>query len=282
MTEILVITGLSGAGRSQAADDLEDLGWFMVDNLPTEVLDKVVELGSRPGSWSRLGLVVRTTADPATVLDAIGRLRDQHRVRVLFLEASTTELVKRYGASRRKHPLDDGRSGIAETIERERSLLAAVKEAADVVIDTSVLTVHQLKQRIAELFGDGDTTTTMQVSVLSFGYKQGVPVDVDLVIDVRFLPNPHWIDELRPLTGLDDPVRDYVLGQPATAEFLRRFQHLLEMLLPAYAAEGKSYLSIAIGCTGGKHRSVAISETLADWLRLTGYQPRVTHRDLPQ
>ncbi len=280
MTDILVITGLSGAGRSQAADDLEDLGWFVVDNLPIELLDKIVELGSGTGALSKLGLVVGPTAEPSAVLDAIRRLRVAHRVRVLFLDAATPELVKRYGSSRRKHPLDDSSSGMAETIERERELLEPVKAEADLVVDTSDLNVHQLKALIYATFGEEHTRSTMQIAVTSFGYKQGIPLDVDLVMDVRFLPNPHWIEELRPQTGLDAPVREYVLGQPATNEFLHRFEHLLELLLPAYEAEGKSYLSIAIGCTGGRHRSVALTEELASWLRAMGHHPRVTHRDL--
>jgi len=280
VTDVLVITGLSGAGRSQAADVLEDLGWFVVDNLPIELLDKIVELGSGPGSFSRLGLVVGPTAAPAEVLQAIARLRMHHHVRVLFLDASTAELVKRYGSSRRKHPLDDGASGMAETIERERELLDPVKADADLVVDTTDLNVHQLKALVQETFGDEHHRATMQVAVTSFGYKQGIPLDVDLVIDVRFLPNPHWVEDLRPLTGLDTPVRDYVLDQPATSEFLQRFEHLLELLLPAYEHEGKSYLSLAVGCTGGRHRSVALAEELAAWLRTKGHRPRVTHRDL--
>ncbi len=280
MTDILVITGLSGAGRSQAADDLEDLGWFVVDNLPIELLDKIVELGSGTGAFSKLGLVVGPTASPSEVLDAIRRLRQAHRVRVVFLDASTPELVKRYGSSRRKHPLDDGNSGMTETIQRERELLEPVKAEADLVVDTSDLNVHQLKSLIYATFGDEHVRSTMQIAVTSFGYKHGIPLDVDLVMDVRFLPNPHWIEDLRPQTGLDAPVRDYVLGQPATGEFLHRFEHLLELLLPAYEAEGKSYLSVAIGCTGGRHRSVALTEELAAWLRAHGHRPRVTHRDL--
>jgi UPF0042 nucleotide-binding protein len=280
VTDVLVITGLSGAGRSQAADDLEDLGWFVVDNLPIELVDKIVELGSGPGSFSKLALVVGPTAEPSQVLDEIRRLRQHHRVRVLFLDAATPELVKRYGSSRRKHPLDDGGSGIAETIERERDLLEPVKAEADLVVDTSDLNVHQLKKLITATFGDEHHRSQMQIAVTSFGYKHGIPLDVDLVMDVRFLPNPHWVEELRPQTGLDEPVRDYVLHQPATAEFLQRFEHLLELLLPAYEAEGKSYLSLAIGCTGGRHRSVALAEELAAWLRTKGHRPRVTHRDL--
>jgi len=286
MTDILVITGLSGAGRSNAADDLEDLGWFVVDNLPVTLIDKIVELGSAsaagPAGFQRLALVVGPTADQGDVVVEIRRLRASgHRVHVLFLDASTPELVKRYGSTRRKHPLDEGNLGMTAAIERERTLLEPVKAEADLVIDTSSLTVHQLKARIADAFTSDQRDGAMQTAITSFGYKHGIPLDVDLVIDVRFLPNPHWIEDLRPLTGLDEPVRRYVMEQPATGEFLRRFEHLLELLVPAYASEGKSYLSIAIGCTGGQHRSVAITEELAAWFRRHGHQPRVTHRDLP-
>jgi len=284
VSDILVITGLSGAGRSSAADDLEDIGWFVVDNLPVTLIDKIVELSSNGvGSGiSRLALVVGPTADQAAVVGEIRRLRvSGHRVRVLFLDASTPELVKRYGSTRRKHPLDDG-AGITLAIERERAHLDQVKAEADLVLDTSALTVHQLKARMGDLFAPDTAEAAMQVAVTSFGYKHGIPIDVDLVMDVRFLPNPHWIDELRPLTGLDEPVRRYVLDQPATSEFLRRFEDLLELLVPAYVNEGKSYLSIAIGCTGGQHRSVAIAEELAQWFRREGHAPRVTHRDKPR
>jgi UPF0042 nucleotide-binding protein len=280
VTDVLVITGLSGAGRSQAADDLEDLGWFVVDNLPLELVDKLVELGSGKRPPSRLGLVIGPNSSAPELLATIARLRAEHRVIVLFLDASTPELVRRYGSTRRRHPLDDGASGMAATVERERSLLEPVKAAADLVVDTTGLNVHQLKSVIHETFAGRDAEEPMQIAVTSFGYKQGLPLDVDLVMDVRFLPNPHWIPELRPLTGLDPPVREYVFAQPATTEFLRRFENLLDLLLPAYAAEGKSYLSIAIGCTGGRHRSVALVEELAVWLRARGIRPRVTHRDV--
>jgi len=212
------------------------------------------------------------------VLEAVGRLRVHHFVRILFLDAATPVLVKRYGTSRRKHPLDDGSGGVADTIERERVLLEPVKAEADIVVDTSDLNVHQLKAFVAHTFGGSNVT--MQIAVTSFGFKHGSPLDADLVMDVRFLPNPHWVEELRPMTGLDAPVREYVMQQPATAEFLLRFEHLLDLLLPAYEAEGKSYLSLAVGCTGGRHRSVALVEELATWMRDRGHQPRVTHRDL--
>jgi UPF0042 nucleotide-binding protein len=280
VTDVLVITGLSGAGRSQSADVLEDLGWFVVDNLPIELLDKMVELGSLPGAASRLGLVIGPTAQPVDVLDAVRRLRGEHRVRILFLDAATSSLVQRYGSSRRKHPLDDGNGGVAAAIERERGLLELVKAEADLVVDTSHLNVHQLKALITESFGDDSRSSTMQVHITTFGYKHGLPLDVDVVLDVRFLPNPFWVEDLRPLSGLDEPVRRYVFDQPLTAEFLTRLERLLELLVPAYEAEGKSYLSIAIGCTGGQHRSVALAEALAPWFTAHGYPPRVTHRDL--
>ncbi len=280
MTDILVITGLSGAGRSQAADFLEDLGWFVVDNLPIELLDKIVELGTSTSSFDRLGLVAGPTTNPGALADAIARLRADHRVRVLYLDASTPELVKRYGSSRRKHPLDDGHSGIADSIERERQLLEPVKAAADLVVDTTELNVHQLKAIVVDSFSAETEAEAMKMAVTSFGFRHGIPLDVDLVMDVRFLPNPHWIEHLRPHTGLDPDVRDYVLGQPVTKEFLDRFESLLELLLPSYMAEGKSYLSIAIGCTGGHHRSVALAEEIASWLRAMGHRPRVTHRDI--
>jgi UPF0042 nucleotide-binding protein len=280
VTDILVITGLSGAGRSQAADFLEDLGWFVVDNLPIELLDKIVELGTSTSSFDRLGLVAGPTTNPGALADAIARLRADHRVRVLYLHASTPELVKRYGSSRRKHPLDDGHSGIADSIERERQLLEPVKAAADLVVDTTELNVHQLKAIVVDSFSAETEAEAMKIAVTSFGFRHGIPLDVDLVMDVRFLPNPHWIEHLRPHTGLDPDVRDYVLGQPVTKEFLGRFESLLELLLPSYMAEGKSYLSIAIGCTGGHHRSVALTEEIASWLRAMGHRPRVTHRDI--
>ncbi len=287
MADVLVITGLSGAGRSHAADFLEDMGWFVVDNLPVALMDKIIELGIGAGvgagtGYQQLCVVVGPTADQTDVVNEIRQLRNKgHRVRVLFLEASTPELVKRYGSTRRKHPLDDGAAAMTVAIERERALLDPVKAESDLIIDTTSLSVHQLKSRITDAFVNEADSAAMRTAITSFGFKHGIPLDVDLVMDVRFLPNPHWIEQLRPLSGLDEPVRCYVMDQPDTVDFLSRFEHLLELLLPAYANEGKSYLSIAIGCTGGQHRSVAISEELAVWMRAQGYQPRVSHRDLP-
>lgn len=281
MADVLLIAGLSGAGRSQAADDLEDLGWFVVDNMPIALIDKVVELAGTSVSYQQqLALVVGSPSHQTDAIGVVHRLRETgHRVRVLFLDASTPELVKRYGQTRRKHPLSTPDSSLEEAINRERALLESVKGAADLVIDTSQLNVHQLKSRIVELFSDDDQDS-MQLSLVSFGYKHGVPIDVDLVFDVRFLPNPHWDEDLRPMSGLDEPVRDFVLSQALTGEFLERLQSLFDLLLPAYRSEGKSYLTVAVGCTGGKHRSVAVVERLAEWLRSGGHHPRVTHRDI--
>jgi UPF0042 nucleotide-binding protein len=280
MSEFLVITGLSGAGRSQAADTFEDLGWFVIDNLPPALIGKVAELVQSPGSTTeRVALVVGTGQYFDELTGALEQLRGAtRRVRTLFLEASDEVLVRRYENTRRRHPMAEG-EGLHEGIQRERAVLDAVKAEADVVVDTSDLNVHQLRDRLLELFAR-DSGQSMQTSVVSFGYKHGLPLDVDLVLDCRFLPNPHWVDELRPLTGLDQPVRDYVLDQPDTKEFLSRMDELLELLLPAYVREGKSYLTLAVGCTGGNHRSVVIAEELAALLARRGFSPTVSHRDV--
>ncbi len=281
MNEFLVVAGMSGAGRSQAANHLEDLGWFVIDNMPPSLIPKVAELAGPGGRVERTALVVGTGYYHDEVLDAINELKaTSRRVRVLFLEAPTEVLVRRYEDTRRRHPLLGDNDSLTQAIEREREVLDQVKSEADVVIDTGDLTVHDLRSRIVDLFGDETADQLMRTTVSSFGYKHGLPRDVDLVLDCRFLPNPHWVEELRPLTGLDRPVRDYVLGQEATGEFLRRLDLLLDLLLPAYVKEGKSYLTIAMGCTGGHHRSVALAEELARRLRARGYRLSVQHRDV--
>ncbi len=281
MNEFIVITGLSGAGRSQAADSLEDLGWFVIDNLPPALIPKVSELASSEGSSiARVVLAVGTGPYHDEVLPALRALERQGvRLRIVFLEASTDVLVRRYESTRRRHPLAVDRS-LAGAIEAERLLLQPVKEQADVVVDTTELNVHQLRARMIDLFGADAPEIGMQTTVMSFGYKHGLPLDTDLVIDCRFLPNPHWVEDLRPQTGLDRPVRDYVMGQPVTSEFLEELTSLLELLLPAYVAEGKSYLTLALGCTGGHHRSVVIAEEIASRLSELGYDPKVSHRDI--
>jgi UPF0042 nucleotide-binding protein len=282
MSEFVIITGLSGAGRSQAADGLEDLGWFVIDNLPSELIPKVAELVRTPSSETpRVALVVGAGAHTPELLPSLAALRSSGaRVRQLYLDASTEVLVRRYESTRRRHPLLAAGEGLADAIERERALLEPVKAEADVVVDTSELNVHELHTRILGLFGEERSDVGMQTRVVSFGYKHGLPVDVDVVLDCRFLPNPHWIDELRPLTGLDEAVSRYVLEQEAAGEFVRRLDSLLALLLPAYVAEGKAYLTLAFGCTGGRHRSVAIAEAVADLLRDRGVDPTVIHRDV--
>ena len=279
MAEFVVVTGLSGAGRSQAGATLEDLGWYVMDNIPTALITKVVDLVSgparRPSAWPW-----SSAATPASWVTSRRRSASsgpRGTVKVLFLDASDEVLVRRFEGTRRRHPL--GQEGVLEAIADERQRLEAIKEMADVVVDTSELNVNQLRERLADLFG-GDEATAMQILVMSFGFKHGVPIDVDNVLDVRFLPNPHWVEEMRPLTGLDEPVRRYVLGQPEAKEFLERAEYLLKFLVPAYVKEGKSYLTIAIGCTGGRHRSVVLAEEIADRLRKMGYNPSTIHRDV--
>jgi UPF0042 nucleotide-binding protein len=282
MTDILVVTGLSGAGRSQAANDLEDLGWFVVDNLPVVLIDKVVDLsGEAGGEIVKLCLVVGNARHQTAILDAVRSFREQgHSVRILFLEASTRELVRRYEATRRKHPMSDGIMGLEEVIESERVAINGVKAFADLVIDTTGLTVHNLRNQLVHLFGPENPGDALQVSVMSFGFKHGVPIDADMILDVRFLPNPHWDENLRPFSGLDQSVKDFVLGQDLSDEFLERIDGLIGLILPAYMQEGRSYFTIGIGCTGGRHRSVAMVEEVAKRLTAAGYHPRVTHRDI--
>jgi RNase adapter protein RapZ len=279
VADIVLITGLSGAGRSGVADVLEDLGWFVVDNLPTALIGTIVELAAKPTSdIDRLALVAGR--QHAEVLNKVGELRaGGHDVRMVFLDASTPELVRRYDATRRRHPLADETDGLVESIELERSMLEPVRSAADLVIDTSGLNVHQLKERIDHAF-DTPSGSRLQVAVESFGFKHGLPLDADIVMDLRFLPNPHWEPDLRPLTGHDPKVRDYVLETAVGSEFVDRFDELLAMLVPQYQAEGRSYLTVAVGCTGGRHRSVAVAEELAARMRQRGFAVRATHRDV--
>jgi len=282
-TEFLVVTGLSGAGRSQAANHLEDLGWFVIDNLPPSLLPKLAELArSQSGTTERMALVAGAGRYHDELLPALDALRATGvPVRIVFLDAPLEVLVRRYEDTRRRHPLsEDADSGVTDAIQREQVLLEEVKAEADVVIDTADLTVHQLRHRIVELFGDEADEGLMRTTVESFGFKHGLPRDVDIVLDCRFLPNPHWIAELRPQTGLDEPVRQFVIEQATTREFLRRLDHMFDLLLPAFVREGKSYLSVAFGCTGGRHRSVAIAEEVARRLRARGYELVVHHRDL--
>ncbi|BAN02480.1 RNase adapter RapZ [Ilumatobacter coccineus] len=279
MAEVVLITGLSGAGRSGAADVLEDLGFYVVDNLPTTLVNTIVDLAAKPGSdIGKLALVAGRQHHE--LLNKIGELRASgHRVRVVFLDAATPEVVRRYDATRRRHPLADVAGGLIEAIELEREQLEPVRQAADLVIDTSDLNIHQLKERIVGAF-DSESGSRLQIAVESFGFKHGLPLDADMVMDVRFLPNPHWQEELRPLTGHDPKVRDHVIETAAGSEFVDRLDDMLGWLVPHYEAEGRSYLTLAIGCTGGRHRSVAIAEEMASRLRARGAAVRATHRDV--
>jgi UPF0042 nucleotide-binding protein len=277
---VLVITGMSGAGRSTAAGCLEDLGWYVVDNLPTSLVPTIAELAGQAGSRiERLVLVVGSGPEQSDFLSVIASLRAEHHVRIVFFDASTPELVKRYGSTRRRHPRDEAGT-VMDAIQRERRLLEPVRAAADLVVDTTDLTIHQLRARLTEVFGQEGPRAGVQVVVESFGFKHGVPLDVEFVFDVRFLPNPFWEDDLRPLTGLDEAVRRYVVERDDAQRLLRLLDEMLALAIEAYAVEGKSFLTVALGCTGGRHRSVALSEELARRLRRRGVEARVQHRDV--
>ena len=282
---VIIITGLSGAGRSQTAKVLEDIGFFVVDNLPPSLIVDVVDrVGVVEGTRERVGLVVDSRGGvTAADLDAAVRsLRSRGiRTTVLFLDADDAALARRFEETKRSHPVSDGT--VAEKIATERATFEAIRGRADVIIDTSELTVHDLRRLVEEAFAGEGPHRRMHIDVVSFGFKKGVPRVVDVLLDVRFLPNPHWRPDLRPLTGLDPAVADYVLGQDDTTEFLTKTADLLEFLVPRYEAEGKSYLTIGIGCTGGQHRSVAIAEELGDRLRRQGaIEVEVHHRDLAE
>lgn len=280
--DITVITGMSGAGRSETANVLEDLGYFVIDNLPPSLISKVADLMRGSGRPTRYGIVVDVRAGTfmSDLSDALAELRSHGaRTRLLFLDASDDALVRRFEATRRRHPLADG-DPVLDGIRRERRALEELKGEADLVLDTSNLNVHELRDRVVDAFEDAPGSTPFQTSIVSFGYKHGLPLDVDIVFDCRFLPNPHWVEELRPLTGTDPAVRDYVLDRPESQAFLAELDRLLALTLPAYAREGKAYLSIALGCTGGRHRSVAMAEALGRTLTARGYRPIVRHRDV--
>jgi UPF0042 nucleotide-binding protein len=277
-----IITGLSGAGRSEVARSLEDLGFFVVDNLPPALLPKMAELTMRPGSPTRVAIVVDARggvyfSELSKALDELGEL---HRdARIVFLEASDEDLVRRYEATRRRHPLAPA-DRVVEGIRKERQILAQLRGDADLVIDTSGLTPHELRDRVRDAFADTPPEDGLQVSIVSFGFKYGTPRDADLLFDVRFLPNPHWVPELRSHPGTDPEVRDYVRGSDLYGAYLERLEALLEVSLPGYVAEGKSYLTIAVGCTGGHHRSVVVAEEIAAWIRARGLPTVLVHRDV--
>jgi len=282
LPELVIITGMSGAGRSTTANVLEDLGWFVVDNLPPELLPTLAELGGRAqGNVPRIAAVVdvRSGSFFADLTRAIDELTTGgNDPRVVFLEASDDVLVRRHEAVRRPHPLQ-GDGLLSDGIAREREMLRDLRADADIIIDTSNLNVHELSAKVLQAFHESDRSG-LHATIISFGYKYGLPVDADLVVDCRFLPNPHWVPELRPLTGRDAPVSDYVLGQPGAEEFVEGFTRLLTVVSEGYLREGKRFATIAVGCTGGKHRSVAVTEELAGRLRSAGMDVATVHRDL--
>jgi UPF0042 nucleotide-binding protein len=279
--EIVIITGMSGAGRSTVAKSLEDLEWFVADNLPPALLVTMLDLARRASAVPRVAAVVdvRSRAFSTDLKSALAELETiGANPYVVFLEASDETLVRRFDNVRRPHPLqENGR--VVDGIAAERDQLRAIREQADLVLDTSALNIHELRARIRDVFGDGQETA-VRITVVSFGYKYGLPVDADIVVDCRFLPNPHWVPDLAPLTGQDAAVREYVLGQPGAAEFLRAYLEALEITLSGYNRSGKHFVTLAVGCTGGKHRSVAISEEIAARLSTTWQGVQVTHRDL--
>ena len=277
---LLVITGLSGAGRRTAGHTLEDLGWFVVDNLPPSLLPELIET-SRQRQFNRVAVVldVRTRSEFAQIPAAFADLGQAGIVpQVLFLDASDDAIVRRQESVRRPLPLQ-GSGGLLDGIQKERQLLAGIRASADLVIDTSSINVHELAARVTQTYGGGDDLV-LQLTLMSFGFKNGMPLDADMVFDVRFLPNPHWVPALRPQSGLSQPVSAYVLGQPDAEPFLAHAVALVELISPGYIREGKRNATIAIGCTGGKHRSTAIVEELARRLREGGVTTDVVHRDL--
>ncbi|MDJ0335135.1 RNase adapter RapZ [Salinibacterium sp. G-O1] len=280
--EMLIVTGMSGAGRSTVANALEDLGWYVVDNLPPQMLTPLVELAKKAGeSLPRIAAVVDVRGGRlfSDVQEAIGSLRDTIAMRVLFLEATDAALVRRFEQVRRPHPLQ-GDGTTLDGIAAERQRMVELRSTSDIVIDTSELNIHQLATTIAERFAAADTAG-LSITVESFGYKYGLPADADMVADCRFLPNPFWIPELKSLNGKDVEVQEYVLAQPGASDFVSSYSKAMEPVFAGFQRENKRHATIAIGCTGGKHRSVAIAEELAGLLReLPGVVVNVKHRDL--
>ncbi|KQX75978.1 MULTISPECIES: RNase adapter RapZ [Aeromicrobium] len=280
LRQFVIVTGMTGAGRGTAAKVLEKLGYYVIDNIPPELLSGAVQTISASDDIDKLAVVVdaRSREFFGGLVEALESLRDVGVMsRILYLEASDEVLVRRQEAARRPHPLSrEGR--LMDGFDRERELLRRIRGRADIVVDTTTLNVHQLGQRINAAFEDADSG--LRASVMSFGFKYGIPIDADMVADLRFLPNPFWVDDLRPLSGLDQPVSEYVLGQPRAEEFLEQYEKLVALLTGGYLNEDKHFLTIAIGCTGGRHRSVAMSEAFADRLRARGVRTLVVHRDL--
>ena len=283
-TEFVIITGLSGAGKSQAVKVFEDMGYFCVDNLPVPLIPKFAELCmASPGRYDKVVLVtdIRGGQTFDGLFDALDKLHDMGcDYKILFVEASVEAIIKRYKETRRNHPLSKTGRSLEEAVQLERSALEPVRQRAEYIVDTSALPTAKLRGEMLRLFGSGDTASAMSVSVISFGFKYGIPIEADLVFDVRFLPNPYYIAELRHQTGLDQGVWDFIFGYQQTRDFMKHLEGLIGFLLPLYVEEGKTALVIGVGCTGGHHRSVAITRALAEFIRQKGYSAAENHRDM--
>ena len=282
--EILVISGLSGSGKSRVAAYLEDIGYYIVDNLPAEMMVVFADFcAASKGRYDRVALVydVRSGEPAQKLIDALERMKGAGiNCRMLFLEADTQSIINRYKETRRTHPLAEAGGSVAQALQKERMLLQPVRDHADYVLDTSGFSTTKLHAEILNLFSDAALEDGMHVNVLSFGFKNGIPVEADLVMDVRFMPNPYYIEELKRKTGLDDAVREYVFSFSQTKDFMTRLKDMLSFLLPLYSEEGKTVLVLAIGCTGGHHRSVAVAHALAEFIEQAGYPVTEIHRDI--
>ena len=282
--DFIIISGLSGAGKSKTASFLEDIGFYVVDNMPAPLIPKFAELCmANPSRYDRVALVTdirggQTFDGLFSALDALQEMGCEYKI--LFVEAGVEAIIKRYKETRRSHPLASSAHSLDEAVRLERTVLSPVRQRAEYIIDTSALSTAKLRGEVLRLFGHGGDTPEMSVSVISFGFKYGIPIEADLVFDVRFLPNPYYIAELRHQTGLDDGVYDFVFGYRQTTEFMNYLENLIGFLLPLYVAEGKAALVIAVGCTGGQHRSVAITHALAEYIKQKGYQATENHRDM--
>ncbi len=280
---LIIITGLSGAGKTKAIGILEDLGYFCVDNLPLELIENFLNIVTKTeGKINKLGIVIdaRSGASLKKLPKIVEKIRsyEQFIVKVIFLEASVDTLLRRFSETRRKHPIDTGRS-LEENIENEKKLLSEIREKADFIINTTNFSLKDLKDKIVSIVSPGNPNV-MKIIITTFGFKYGVPLQADIVIDVRFIPNPFYIKELSEKNGTTNEIKDYVLQFDETKEFLKKFESLMDFLIPNYIKEGKSYLNIAFGCTGGKHRSVALGEIVANYLEEEGYEVQIYHRDL--